>query len=69
MNCADCRFYDPHTKDRGSCRRYPPQWSIEVCSGPYRADDLRDLGAVSMFPSVDAEDWCGEHTEKSEEKA
>jgi hypothetical protein len=68
MTCSTCRYFDPHTKDRGSCRRYPPQWTIEWSGFGGDSIHERPVGSVSMFPSVDAEDYCGCHEPKPEIK-
>lgn len=45
IKCDDCIFCD-----KGYCRRFPPQAfqeSVQIVQ--------------SVFPTVDLEDWCGEH--------
>lgn len=46
--CEHCRYFVP--KDgRNECRRNPPSVAV----------DFEDGGVTSMFPLVDAGEWCG----------
>ncbi|SPA44589.1 hypothetical protein [Cupriavidus taiwanensis] len=46
--CENCRYFVP--KDgRNECRRNPPTVAV----------DFEDGGVTSMFPLVDAGEWCG----------
>lgn len=48
-SCGNCRFYQP-----GACMRRPPV-SVQF------HDRDGDLCSSWQWPSVRADDWCGEH--------
>lgn len=53
--CLTCDFFDPDAADfdepdKGCCRRYPPQAHYDA-----EADE-----AVTVWPTVDMADRCGE---------
>lgn len=57
-SCHTCRFrYGSHDEWTGhaQCRRYPPT----------NAQHPRG-GNVSVWPSTDRHDWCGEHSPAAE---
>jgi len=47
-SCENCRYYF-----FGFCRRYPPTVLIDPSS--------EEDETVSQWPTVEPEDWCGEH--------
>ena len=61
LRCATCIFFSPNPfnrglRMRGQCRRHPPQ-----------IDMSRDMGPRSIWPMVDEDAYCGEHSTLEEE--
>lgn len=54
--CATCRFWMAQSPVKGLCRRMPPM-PIHLPAIP----DVRAEEIVSVFPSMTADGWCGEH--------
>ena len=50
--CANCAHYQAAASAAGECRRHAPQ------TVAFEVDD--EVTFVTRFPSVKAEDWCGE---------
>lgn len=48
--CKDCAYFelDGYVKPNGRCKRYPPVVLVD------------DHAIFSVWPEVDAEDYCGE---------
>jgi hypothetical protein len=55
--CANCRYYEPWGDDdqSGQCNRYAPRPVVQLRPAGSPSD------IVAIWPSVDAEDRCGEH--------
>lgn len=51
--CRTCRFFDD-----GTCKRYPPQTNVYVVPAGTQA--------ITEWPSVWHEGWCGEHQPRQE---
>lgn len=58
--CETCRYFVTKPLRPGSCRRYPPT--------PFGYTE--ELGGKNIcdFPTVLAEDWCGEYEAKAKVK-
>ncbi len=56
--CGNCRFFEPNIKELGHCQRYPPQFATSGVDG--------NTDFSPYFPSVHADEWCGEFFEKGE---
>lgn len=62
MKCETCKFYspiqsvklgaEPTWDDLGKCHRYPPH------------NKNNAIAARAYFPTVESDDWCGEHIER-----
>jgi hypothetical protein len=57
--CGNCVFWDKDEEEDsiGECRRNPPQ-VITL------ADEDGTMTPVSIFPTSEADHWCGEHQEE-----
>lgn len=56
--CVACKFYEPLSQaNTGQCRRHPPT----VCTYTH----YEQLQYAGVWPNVDAGDWCGEFSLKS----
>ena len=53
--CSTCRYYSPDYRTYGRCLRHPP---TVVQQG-----EVRSGGSTS--PTVQKDEWCGEHAEKN----
>lgn len=49
MTCEFCRYFVPK-EGRNECRRNPPSTFV----------DMEDGGQVTVFPLVEAGEWCGQ---------
>jgi hypothetical protein len=54
--CVMCRFWMAQSPVLGLCRRMPPT-PIRLPTIP----DVHKEDIVSVFPSMMADGWCGEH--------
>lgn len=53
MNCSDCKFYSVADQE---CRRNAPTFTMSLSGGwMWFSSD-----AVSGWPNVGPDDWCGE---------
>jgi hypothetical protein len=57
--CGNCVFWDKDEDEEsiGECRRNPPQVITLV-------DEDGTMTPVSIFPTSEADHWCGEHQEE-----
>lgn len=66
--CANCRFFRMDTavklaKPAGVCRRYPPTaTAIGVPQRDLTGDFKMGITPIMVRPTVEASDFCGEHT-------
>ena len=56
--CSNCRFWFDLELAEGFCRRYPPVVSSRSHCVRFNA---LDLDAVTHWPKIKANGWCGEH--------
>lgn len=58
--CGECLYFDRTIGDEenGGCRRYPP-----VLDPHYGSDEVEGYTAW-WWPTVQSDDWCGEHKPK-----
>lgn len=75
--CETCRFWDgepaENVDSEATCRRFPPTlnttvvdlWAEDHCDGDVEAPHN---AFAWVFPTVNADDWCGEHQPKQEDK-
>ena len=57
--CQFCTFYNKLDEGAGECRRKPP---VIVAKSK-----LFSIHAISLFPKVKRNEWCGEHKERESE--
>lgn len=57
--CVSCRFFEAAGEDGGLCRRRAPVVISRRLPEPSDQGYLDELDA--SFPSVNRDDWCGEH--------
>ena len=60
MTCETCR-YAMHYKNTVYCRRFPPT------KMPFIFYGFSFVGLLSQWPTVEATDWCGEHSPREGE--
>jgi len=67
QTCATCRFLGPMGNKTPTCRRYPPTVQIVVTAREFRADGngltgwADNMQDMSLWPSVEPGQWCGEY--------
>ncbi len=64
--CENCQWWNPTPSHDGFgfCHRYPP--TVEVTSWQYDGDNAYSNRIQELRPETGAEDFCGEHTAKTE---
>ena len=59
--CENCKFFFVDKNAQKCCRRIPPSVHPIIAQGPAGP---QMVGAVSAFPNVQVDQWCGEHVRK-----
>lgn len=65
QTCKTCMFFSGNSQ----CRKYAPR-RIPSCSGGlfFAAFGFMMGGTSSGFPTVEPDDWCGEHSQLNDTK-
>lgn len=60
--CIDCTFVQNASDGSLQCRRFPPRgFPMAIPSSVIAAKQPKQLGSVTIWPTVHPEAWCGEY--------